>query len=80
MSPTIRELLCTVSLHLYFGDQTWMVPYLVVDTGIWLSGRKVLLAPEAILTPWHGETAISVKLAKDQVRSSPDIDTCSPQK
>jgi PRC-barrel domain len=64
------------SVHdLYFDDQTWMVRYLVVDTGTWLPGRKVLRAPEAILTPWHGETVISVKLAKDQVRSSPDIDT-----
>ena len=32
----------------YFDDQLWTVRYLVVDTGTWLSGRKVLLSPAAI--------------------------------
>ena len=32
---------------LYFDDQTWSVRYLVVDTGKWLPGRKVLVATEA---------------------------------
>ena len=42
------------SVHdLYFDDQTWSVRYLVVDTGKWLSGRKVLVSPEAIVKPWH---------------------------
>src|SRR5262245_4340906 len=31
--------------ELYFDDQNWTVRYVVVDTGGWLSGRKVLLAP-----------------------------------
>jgi len=63
------------SVHdVYFDDQSWMVRYLVVDTGRWLPGRKVLLSPEVIVPPWHGETAMSVKLARDQVRSSPEID------
>jgi PRC-barrel domain len=28
-----------------FDDATWLVRWLVVDTGNWLSGRKVLLPP-----------------------------------
>ncbi|MEO8592136.1 MAG: PRC-barrel domain-containing protein [Candidatus Solibacter sp.] len=63
---------------LYFDDQTWSVRYLVVDTGKWLPGRKVLVAPEAIVKPWHHQPAIGVKLTTEQIRSSPDIDTVTP--
>lgn len=31
----------------YFDDESWIVRYLVVDTGSWLSGRQVLLSPQA---------------------------------
>ena len=67
------------SLHdLYFDDQVWTVRYLVIDTAKWLPGRKVLILPEATLQPWHGEEALPVKLTKDQIKSSPDIDTAQP--
>src|SRR5687767_2340606 len=29
----------------YFDDEDWGIRYLVVDTGSWLSGRKVLISP-----------------------------------
>jgi hypothetical protein len=32
---------------LYLDDQAWVVRYLVVDTGGWLSGKKVLISPMA---------------------------------
>ena len=60
---------------LYFDNDDWTIRYLVVDTGRWLPGRKVLLVPEVILSPWHEATAISTTLTKEQVRSSPEIDT-----
>jgi uncharacterized protein YrrD len=67
------------SVHdLYFDDQTWSVRYLVVDTGKWLPGRKVLVAPEAIVKPWHHQAAIAVKLTTEQIRSSPDMDIAIP--
>jgi uncharacterized protein YrrD len=67
------------SVHdLYFDDQTWSVRYLVVDTGKWLSGRKVLVAPEAVVKPWHHQAAIPVRLTTEQIRSSPEIDTAMP--
>jgi uncharacterized protein YrrD len=67
------------SVHdLYFDDQSWTVRYLVIDTGRWLPGRKVLLAPAAISKPWHGESALPVALTKQQIESSPDIDTAQP--
>ena len=33
---------------LYFDDQSTLVRYLIVDTGTWLPGRRVLLAPAAV--------------------------------
>jgi uncharacterized protein YrrD len=69
------------SIHdLYFDGHSWTLRYLVVDTGNWLPGRKVLIVPEVILSPWHGdgEVAVPVTLTKDQVKSSPDIDNAQP--
>jgi uncharacterized protein YrrD len=67
------------SVHdLYFDDQAWTVRYLIIDTGKWLPGRKVLIVPAAILQPWHGESALPVKMTKNQIISSPDIDTAQP--
>jgi hypothetical protein len=31
-----------------FDDSTWLIRWLVVDTGNWLSGRKVLLPPSVL--------------------------------
>jgi hypothetical protein len=39
-------LIGTVSDFL-FDDATWLVRWLVVDTGNWLPGRRVLLPPSA---------------------------------
>ncbi len=59
----------------YFDDQDWTVRYLVVETGGWLSGRKVLIAPQAISgTNWQNDV-FPVNLTKNQVENSPDIDT-----
>jgi hypothetical protein len=63
---------------LYFDDHVWTIPYLVIDTGTWLPGRNVLIVPDAILPPWHGEAGLPLNLTKDQIRSSPDIDTAQP--
>ncbi len=31
----------------YFDDKTWVIRYLVADTGSWLTGRRVLISPHA---------------------------------
>lgn len=62
----------------YFDDKTWTARYLIVETGNWLSGRKVLISPEALLTPdWENEV-FPVNLTKEQIKNSPDIDTEKP--
>lgn len=60
----------------FFEAEDWIIRYLLVDTGTWLSGKEVLLTPDAVRTPddW-GEQSIPVDLTTEQVRNSPDIDT-----
>jgi hypothetical protein len=62
----------------YFDDAAWVIRYLVVDTAIWLPDRKVLISPMAIGEPnWKFET-LPARLTREQVRSSPNIDTAKP--
>lgn len=32
----------------YFDDQSWLVRYVVADTGTWLTGRQVLLSAAGV--------------------------------
>jgi hypothetical protein len=62
----------------------WAVRWMVVDTGEWLPGRKVLIHPSAIapiqlpprpafpMLTFGGEMAVSVNLTVRQVEASPD--------
>ncbi len=62
----------------YFDDETWVIRYLIVETGDWLLSRKVLIAPIAIHDPdWEGKI-LPVSITLDQVKKSPDIDTEKP--
>lgn len=62
----------------YFDDSSWTIRYLIVETGSWLFGRNVLISPEALLTPdWEGKI-FPVRLTKEQIKNSPDIDTEKP--
>lgn len=58
----------------YFDDQAWVIRYLVVDTGNWLSNRKVLISPIAVDHPDCVGKVLPVSITKEQVRNSPDID------
>jgi len=62
----------------YFDDKTWVVRYLVADTGPWLAGRLVLLAPHAF-GPIDGKgQLLHVNLTRRQVEYSPPIETHQP--
>jgi hypothetical protein len=61
-----------------FDDQSWDIRYLVCDIGVWLPGRRVLIAPTAIGLPHYETRMIPVRLTKEQVEHSPDIDTDMP--
>jgi hypothetical protein len=62
----------------YFDDLAWIIRYLVVDTGNWLPGRRVLLWPGVLGQPDWEAQALPVELAKEQVESSPEISTDEP--
>ena len=62
----------------YFDDETWTIRYLVVKTGGWLSGRKVLISPAVLQNGSVGPDSIPVNLTQRQVETSPDIDTDKP--
>ena len=62
----------------YIDDQTWVIRYLVVETGGWLSSRKVLVSPMAIGHPDWQERVLPTSVTRDQVRNSPNIDTDKP--
>ena len=62
----------------YFDDLSWTVRYLVVDTGTWLSGRKVLLSPASLRGVDPAVPRILTELTRRQVKESPSIDTQKP--
>ncbi len=63
---------------LLFDDFSWMVRYMVVDTGNWLPGRRVLLAPISVGKIDENEESVAVKLTREQVEKSPPIDAHKP--
>src|SRR5918996_4068109 len=62
----------------YFDDKGWIIRYLVADTGRWLQGRKVLISPLSLDAVDPDSKKLDVKLTKNQVENSPDIDTHKP--
>ncbi len=61
-----------------FDDESWVVRYLVVQTGEWLSDRSVLISPIAIGHPARSYRTLRVPMTTDQVRNSPSVDTHEP--
>ena len=62
----------------YFDDHTWVVRYLVVETGHWLASRKVLISPISIHDPDWANKLLPVSITKEQVKNSPEMDTQKP--
>ena len=62
----------------YFDDTSFTVRHLVVDTGGWLTGRRVLISPMALTAIDWDAKRINAELTKSQVEQSPDIDTDKP--
>jgi len=56
-----------------FEQSRWAVRYLVVDTGSWLNGRKVLLSPMAVEGRWD-RSGIALSVRKERVAQSPDLE------
>ena len=55
-------------------DKDWSIRYLVINTGKWLPGKKVLMSPAWILQiDWTTET-ILVTLSSERIQSAPEYD------
>lgn len=55
-------------------DDSWIVRYVVIDTGNWWPGRKVVISPRWVTDiDWSGRQ-FAVRLTKDQIESSPEYD------
>lgn len=67
----------TVS-DILFDDATWMIRWLVVDTGHWLTGRKVLLPPSALGHAEPSDRTFPVRLTRAEVEASPALDSHRP--
>jgi len=61
-----------------FDDESWLIQWLVVDTGNWLSGRKVLLPPSALGQADVDANTFSVRLTQAQIEASPEVDNHKP--
>jgi uncharacterized protein YrrD len=62
----------------FLDDSLWRLRYLVVETGSWLRRRRVLIAPVALGAIDGVKREFTVSLTRDQVESSPDVDTEQP--
>jgi sporulation protein YlmC with PRC-barrel domain len=62
----------------FFDDANWQVRWMVVETGNWLSGRKVLLPVSVLGHPDRDKKEFPVRLTRQQVKESPFIDTEMP--
>lgn len=63
---------------LLFDDTSWLIRWLVVDTGNWLSGRKVLLPSSAMGHLDAKQEECSIKLTIQKIKDSPTIATDRP--
>ncbi len=62
----------------YFDDQSWLVRYVVADTGTWLSGRQVLLSPQAFGRIDSEAQILHVNLTRKRIEDSPSIEAHRP--
>lgn len=56
---------------LYFDDHSWVVRYVVVDTGRWLPGRLVLVSPQDAGTPDDDRRVLPVSLTAEKIENAP---------
>ncbi|HLS85513.1 MAG TPA: PRC-barrel domain-containing protein [Burkholderiales bacterium] len=64
--------------QVYFDDEHWRLRYLVVNTGGGLTGRKVLVPPEAVDRGRWSDDAVGVRLTREEVADSTSADEDMP--
>jgi len=64
--------------EVFFDDRYWIVRYLVVRTGGWLSGQKALVVPDVISGIDEEAKLLEIDMSREQVENCPPIDTQKP--
>ena len=59
-------------------DDSWSIMYLVVDTGNWLPGKKVLVALGWIEAVNWAEQTIEIDLQRETIKNGPEYDPHEP--
>lgn len=54
-----------------FDEMSWTLRWLVVDTGVWIQGRKVLIPTSWVAALENAAATIQLDLPKDLIQSSP---------
>ena len=62
----------------YFDDEHWAIRYLVVDTGAFFSGRRVLVSPISFRHADWSTRQFHLALTREKVKNSPSIDLDKP--
>ncbi|NIN65659.1 MAG: PRC-barrel domain containing protein [Anaerolineae bacterium] len=62
----------------YFDGEGWAIRHLVVDTGPWILGHRVLISPSVLREPDWESRVLHVTLTRAQVHNSPGVDTHKP--
>ena len=62
----------------YFDDKHWAIRYLIADTGSWLTDRRVLISPYAMVSVNKEAKQIEINLTKKQIENSPSLDSDKP--
>jgi sporulation protein YlmC with PRC-barrel domain len=65
-------------VNFLFDDERWAVRYLVVDSGGFFSGRRVLISPISFGQADWSTRRFHVALTMDKVKNSPSIDADRP--
>ena len=61
-----------------FHDDGFRLRYLVIDTGGFLAGRKVIIPPDALKKPEWKSRSIPVDLTKEEIEASPSLAADEP--
>ena len=62
----------------YFDDQSWVIRFLIADTGNWLTGIHISIARAALIEVNGGERHISVDMTREQIERSPVLSSQAP--
>jgi hypothetical protein len=67
--------------HVYdfvIEDECWSIQFLVVATGNWLPGRKVLVSPDRTKSISWESSEVRLSLSRSVIESSPEYDPTAP--